>query len=301
MQKSPTVIKLTRLLFEYLFYYFVINTIFIVVNYRPLGLTSLINGYIPIIRQLGTSSDSFPALFIVLYLFMPFINKLTAALTKRQYQWLLGILLFVYSVVSTFLFLRSKDGKWYSHDNWEGIGWYMTAYLIGGYIRLHLSKKFDNLKTGMILTVTSLLMIFASILFCTRFGKFLHISYSFMYTGSNKFLAVFFAFSVFILFKNIKMPNSKIINTISATSFPVLLIHANSDTMRQWLWKDTLDCVSVYSNNHGFKLFVVYALMVLAVYTACVLISLFVQHLFENRLLDWLQKKSFFQKQLFSE
>lgn len=30
---------------------------------------------------------------------------------------------------------------------------------------------------------------------------------------------------------------------IAASTFGVLLIHANSETMRNWLWKDTLDNV----------------------------------------------------------
>ena len=36
------------------------------------------------------------------------------------------------------------------------------------------------------------------------------------------------------------------INTIGAATFGVLLIHANSDAMRQWLWKDMLNNVGVY-------------------------------------------------------
>lgn len=34
---------------------------------------------------------------------------------------------------------------------------------------------------------------------------------------------------------------------IGATTCGVLLIHANSDQMRQWLWKETVDCTGHFS------------------------------------------------------
>ena len=39
------------------------------------------------------------------------------------------------------------------------------------------------------------------------------------------------------------------INFIGGCTFGVLLIHANSDTMRQWLWKDTLNNVSYFNSE----------------------------------------------------
>lgn len=36
---------------------------------------------------------------------------------------------------------------------------------------------------------------------------------------------------------------------IAQSCFGVLLIHANSDTMRQWLWKDTLNVAGQYQTD----------------------------------------------------
>ena len=54
------------------------------------------------------------------------------------------------------------------------------------------------------------------------------------------------AFS-FLHFKNTQLKYSRIINTIAASTFGVLPFHANSNAMRQWLWKDVLNNVGVYS------------------------------------------------------
>lgn len=43
-----------------------------------------------------------------------------------------------------------------------------------------------------------------------------------------------------------------IINTIVALIFGVLLIHANCNAMRTWLWTDTLNNVEMYNSTFGY-------------------------------------------------
>lgn len=51
----------------------------------------------------------------------------------------------------------------------------------------------------------------------------------------------------FLFFNNLKIKNSKAINTIVSSTFGVLQIHANSDTMRRCLWKDVVNVEGAYS------------------------------------------------------
>ena len=94
-------------------------------------------------------------------------------------------------------------------------------------------------------------------------------SFYFFVVDSNKPLAIATALSAFLYFKNLKMGYSKLINTIAASAFGVLLIHANSDTMRQWLWRDTFDNAGHYAGNIYFHA----VASVLAVYAVCTLID----------------------------
>lgn len=57
------------------------------------------------------------------------------------------------------------------------------------------------------------------------------------------------AVASFMYFKDLKIPQSKLINAIGGATFGVLLIHANSDAMRQWLWKETVDCMGHFSSS----------------------------------------------------
>lgn len=71
-------------------------------------------------------------------------------------------------------------------------------------------------------------------------------------------------------FKSMKIRHIKWINTIAASAFGVLLIHANSNTMRQCLWKDTVDFVGHFDTPYYW----LYAIgCVLAIYALCTLID----------------------------
>lgn len=57
---------------------------------------------------------------------------------------------------------------------------------------------------------------------------------------------------------------------MGASTFGVLLIHANSNTMREWLWLDLLNNVRIYDSD----LLLLHAVVsVLAIFFVCVLID----------------------------
>lgn len=87
------------------------------------------------------------------------------------------------------------------------------------------------------MTLVSVIMAMVSVCF---------LNYHFV-SDSNKFFAVMVAVCSFLWFKNMDIKYSKVINAFGAGTFGVLLIHANSDAMRTWLWKDTVDVVGHYT------------------------------------------------------
>lgn len=96
-------------------------------------------------------------------------------------------------------------------------------------------------------------------------------AYYYFVSDSNKILALVTAVCAFMFFKNLRLRYSPIINEIASSVFGVLLIHANSDTMRQWLWKDVLKNIDVYDDG----ILVIHAfLSVIAIYAICTLIDI---------------------------
>lgn len=80
---------------------------------------------------------------------------------------------------------------------------------------------------------------------------------------------------------------NKLINIIAASSFGVLLIHANSDTMRQFLWRDLLQNIAFYDSN----LLILHAIgAVIGIYTICTAIDYLRIHIIENNFFKWYDK-----------
>ncbi len=98
-------------------------------------------------------------------------------------------------------------------------------------------------------------------------------------SDSNTFLAVATSISAFMYFKDLKMKHHKRINTIAASTFGVLLIHANSDTMRYWLWQKVVDCKGAYYFSHSC----LYAIgAALAIFAICIVIDYIRIHTIEK-------------------
>lgn len=256
---SITVRKFVKILFEYMFYSITISSIFWITGYEPFSILTLIKVLIPI-RMIGTD---FVNAFIVFFLFIPFLNILIRHIDEKQHVLLLLWCSFTYIFMGSVPIVLSVTMNY--------VSWFSVLYIIASYIRLYPKKIYTNKRLWLYTLSGFILIDSISIIVCTQLGVLMNknISYVFV-TDSNVFLAVATGVSAFMLFRNIELKNNKIINKIAASTFGVLLIHANSDTMRQWLWKDVFDNVGHYNSS----LIPLYAIgSVLIIYITCSIID----------------------------
>lgn len=101
-------------------------------------------------------------------------------------------------------------------------------------------------------------------------------------------MAVVVAVCSFMYFKDLPIKQSKIINTISASTFGVLCLHANSDTMRQWLWGDTLQNAAQYSTDH---LVLLSLASIMVVFFVCIVLDYIRIHTFEKFAFRFIDKR----------
>ena len=251
--------KFLKLFLAVMFYRLVIYAIFLISGYEPFSLKSFVKTVIPI-YMIGTN---FTSTYLVFFLFIPFLNILIGNMDERKHLLLILLLSFTYVFMGTIPYFSVTMNY---------VSWYMVLYFIASYVRLYPKRIFDeNRIVGWILSVLLVLDV-ASVLSCTWLGSKIgrNMSYGFV-SDSNTLLAVLTGLFAFCFFKNLKIRYSKIINTVASTTFGVLLIHANSDTMRQWLWKDTLNNVGAY----GLSWMPLHAIgSVLGVFIMCSLIDL---------------------------
>ena len=233
-----TVKKYMKLIGEVMIYRIVIYMIFLISGYEPFGIKTLVKAVLPITGV----EQGFSSCYLIFYLCIPFLNILIKHLTEKQHLYILMIVSFTYIFFGT-IKLLSVDMNY--------VSWFIVVYLIASYIRKYPKNIFDNFhfwKWAMIGTVTLCII---SVVICAWLSSILnlHVAYFFV-TDSNTFLAVITALSAFLYFKNLKIKHNKFINTVAASTFGVLLIHANSDTMRRWLWQDVLHNVEVYDTAY---------------------------------------------------
>lgn len=96
--------------------------------------------------------------------------------------------------------------------------------------------------------------------------------------------------SIFLFFKNLKIKQSKLINQIAATTFGILLIHANSATMRTFVWKDLLHVQEMYTKPFGGLVFHAVA-SVVGIFVVCSVLDYLRICLLEKPLFRWIESK----------
>lgn len=223
-----TIRKFLKLLLEVEFYNIIFYAIFTATSYQPFSMKEALLMLWPV-KSIATG---FTSCFLVFYMFIPFLNVLVSHLDKKMHGRLVLLCLFTYTLMGTIH--RFEVSMNY-------VSWFCVLYFIASYIRLYgFCPRLNTAKWGGI-TLLMICLSILSVLFMAykqSIGQ-PHWTYSYV-TDSNTLLAVLTAVASFMFFKDLKMKHHKWINTIAASTFGVLLIHANSDTMRQWLWRDTL-------------------------------------------------------------
>ena len=98
-----------------------------------------------------------------------------------------------------------------------------------------------------------------------------------------------------MLFKQWNIGYNKLINTIGGSTFGVLCIHANSNTMRKWLWKTVLDVEGHY-NLSGMRLVVYSIACTILIFACCTLLDIIRKRYIESFVMDLLIRSAVFKR-----
>lgn len=274
-KSNITVKKFLKLVLEVYFYKFIIFGIFAVFEYETFSIERMVKLLMPF---WGFRSN-FVGCFLMFYLTIPFWNILIKNMSKRQHELLLLLLLGMYSICGTIPTFSIS----FNYVTWFGV-----VYIISSYIRLYPNKIFEDRRLWGCATLGFIVIsIFSMLVMIHLVGG--HAGQYFV-ADSNKFLAIAVAVTSFLWFKNLNLKYSKLINIIGASTFGVLLIHANSDAMRQWLWKDIVDCVGSYSMSM-YSLILYSLCVIISIFIVCVAIDILRVKFLEEPFFNWMDKK----------
>lgn len=167
------------------------------------------------------------------YLCIPFLNMFIHSITEEQYKKFILFLLFLFTVLSSFFHNTVIFGE---------VFWFIAVYFIGGCLRLYPPKWSTNLRQSFRLLLLSLLFCYMSVISSALLQlKFqINLPLTFLIVDANKLGAVLVSVFLFATFRNLHVEYSKLINLIAKTTFGILMIHANSDAWRTFMWRDLL-------------------------------------------------------------
>lgn len=257
-KSNITAKKFVKLLFEVEFYKIIFYVIFLISGHATFSAKSLLKAVLPF----TSVATGFVGCYLLFFLCIPFLNILVRNMNEKQHIRLSLLVSFIYVLFGTLPFVSVSMNY---------VSWFIVLYFFGSYIRLYPKKLFDKTALWGWMTLVSLIISAASVVGCAWLGTKLgrNMAYFFV-TDSNTFLAVATGICSFMFFKNLKVRYNGFINTVAASTFGVLLIHANSEYMRQWLWKDLLNNVGMYSSSY----LILHAVgSVLAIFAICTLID----------------------------
>lgn len=270
-----TVRKFLKLILQVYLYRIIFFAVFLGMGYEMLSLRRLFKLALP----LGSLGQDFVGCFLVFYLTIPFWNILIRNMSRREHLLLLALLLSCYTLLGSFPVFSTT----FNYVTWFGI-----IYLTASYIRLYPVRIFEWRSLWGWLTAANIMLATGSILAINHVRSSqgsVELAYFFV-SDSNKIFAVTIAICSFLWFKNMQIKYSRFINAFGAATFGVLLIHANSDAMRAWLWKDFIDCVGHYALPLGHL--VLYSVSaVVAIFIVCNLIDQVRINTLEKRFFRW--------------
>ncbi|MFL2081635.1 acyltransferase family protein [Latilactobacillus sakei] len=208
------------------------------------------------------SSYWFVTMYLLLYIFSPYLNTLLNNISKEDYKKLLFLQFLIFSVITTFTRTHMISNEFL---------WGLFLYSLGGYIRLHFKIKITKTKLTLYLLI-SLILTFLAIItleFLSTYVSSLSGKEYLAFYDTQGFFPLISSVLIFLIFKQIDIGSISWINTIAPTMFSVYLIHDNF-LVRPLLWH----YVKSFTSSNPISILIVGFVAPLIILVLCSLIDL---------------------------
>lgn len=203
----------------------------------------------------------FVVIYCILYLLIPYINKLINSLTKKQFKTLLLINIIFFYVWPIFSGITIQDGGY-------GIVNFVNLYMIGAYIKMY---KDENVPK------TLSIIVYLECTLITTICSF-YITRCWLYSNIINLIS---SIALFELFKSIKMKNSKLINKLATYTFSTYIIHENSFLVTV-LYRKVFSSDQYWNSNYMILNLII---CTFGIYAICILVE-FIRRLLFKKIID---------------
>ena len=171
-------------------------------------------GLLKAILPISTKRHWYITVYFIIFMISPYVNRLLEALSRREYQSLLCILLYFFYVAPTMLMVEIMG------DSGKGLVNLLIVYMIGRYIRFF----FDNIEISKwkLTIFTGFVFALGIVLNYTYSIKISHGYWPAPFCRDNSIIILIASVAIFLLFKQFSF-YSGIINRIAASVFPIYI------------------------------------------------------------------------------
>ncbi len=248
-------------------------------------LFSLASFFIYNIRLSEVIFTSFPVVsatfwyfcsYIVIWLFMPYINQLILNLNKNQHLTLILIALTLFSIIN---FIGEVfDTTPFVIKHGYSPTWLLTLYFIGSYLKIY-SESFTKIKKRFCLLS---FLVCISLSWCANYvltfiGGDIATRLATALRTYPSLLMVIGAISIVLLFSKLNIEHcKKFISTISASSFFVYIIHSTSFFLER-----ITNRIAFAADKPWYILIFATFTMAITIYISCMAVDILRQKLFK--------------------
>jgi len=218
----------------------------------------------------------FATSYLTLYLLVPFLNRFIHAMPKKVHFTLICLCVGLWTV-------------WYvislKNPNYTDFLWLILLYMIGAYIRLYPPQHFIKPLVNLFYIIVLFLLACLN-LYVLNIGSTQYYSNAAYFHNLDNFYIFFISLFLFLIFINLRIPDSKLINAVASASLGVYLIQENP-WVRPVLWTYIFRGADYQESPY----LILYALgAVLLVFSISVIIDLIRQKTLENPLMKCINK-----------
>ncbi len=231
--------KIVCLWLQTLFYLLILNLFDIVVFSSEISWKIWVKSFLPILGR----SYWFASSYLILLLLLPILNRLYEKWNIRLAHVLVGM--FIFSILPTVTF----NGRLLGNSAFVklvfkllmfGPVWFSFLYMLIRYLKPRIKKLSGGVKLyGFLLFAGSYVLMFLVEIWMYQKGVqgnvFMRNNYSTIRDMSS-FPCLTASFGLFLLFKNLHIPQNKWINQIASNTFGIYLLH-NHETTIPIFWR----------------------------------------------------------------
>ncbi len=264
--KNIKISKIIKLEFQVIFYSLILYIISSIIMHTNILSIDLVKSIFPIIFK----KYWFISAYIILYLFVPYINMIIDKFDNDILKKLI-----ITNIVLVFIIPTITTSDLFFNELFQ----FISFYLVGAYIKkyninvINKKKQINILMICICIFLISSTIIIEFISFKFQFLK----PYSTYFFNRNSIFILMLAICIFLEFISIEEYNCNIINNISSTTLGIYLIHDNPN-FRSILWNNIN--LEKYFNKTYFILIIL--LTVIIIFIVCFVIEFIRKNIIEK-------------------